>query len=351
MLAQDTPAPPEADAILSSMTLREKVGQLFIVGSNARTAEAVTLRAVDRDSVGGVFLSGRSSRGVSDTARIVRKFERRNDSELPLIVATDQEGGDVQVLSGPGFSDIPSAVTQSRMSSAHLKAKAKRWGRQLARAGVTLNLAPVADIVSGPHSGNQPIARFRREYGFDARRVSAKTQAVVDGLDAAGVAATAKHFPGLGLVHDNTDVTKRVVDRRTGRHSQSVRAFSSLIDGGVDVVMVSSARYPKLDSKTIAVFSKPIISDLLRDDLGFSGLVITDDVSSARALSPWKPGTRAVKAISAGVDLVLVSAQPSLADDMIDAVVKRAKRDEAFAARVDESAKRVIAFKLAQSEN
>lgn len=339
--ASPTP-PPEPDALVG-LSLEERVGQLFMVGTPADEVGADAMSAVIDRHAGAVFLSGRSEAGVEATAGIVAQFT--GASTMPLLVATDQEGGEVQVLSGPGFSAMPSGLEQGAMADADLSAAASAWGAELAAAGVGMNLAPVADIVSGPDSANEPIAGYSREFGFDADTVTTHAQAFVDGMTRSGVIPTVKHFPGLGSVLGNTDDSAGVTDSVVGAGSESVAVFGRLIDAGAPAVMVSTAVYALIDDTIPAVFSPTVVTGLLRQQLGFDGLILTDDLSGATQVQAWSPADRAILSIDAGVDIVLVTRTPEVAAEMIDAVVAKAATDPAFAAKVDSAARRVLAAK------
>jgi len=336
-----TPTPTPTVDPLEGLTLQQRVGQLFMVGTPAGGAGAEALSAVTDRHVGSIFLSGRSSAGTAATAAVVAQFS--SIAERPLYVATDQEGGQVQVLSGPGFSAIPAALDQGAMAPGDLQAAATTWGAELASAGVNFNLAPVADVTTGPDSNNQPIARFFREYGYDPATVQSHAQAFIDGMDSSGVITTIKHFPGLGYVEGNTDNTAGVTD--TVVSADNIQAFPGLITGGAPVVMVSSAIYSLIDGSAPAVFSPTVVTTVLRGDLGFDGLVITDDVSGATQVQAWSPADRAILSIQAGVDIVLVSRTPAVAAEMIDAVIAKAQAEPDFAALVDAAARRVIESK------
>lgn len=326
------------------LSLEQRVGQLFMVGSSALTPEAATKALVHDRFVGSVFLYGRSAAGVEATATVVRALTRQSAGNIGVFVATDQEGGYVQVLSGPGFSAMPSGVRQGEMDAAALTTAAQKWGSELAAAGVNVNLAPVADIVQGQGSGNRPIAGFRREYGYDQTSVATHAGAFVTGMTAAGVSSTLKHFPGLGYVRGNTDETANVTDTTIGPEHANVQCFGTLIDAGAPFVMMSSAVYAKIDPTLPAVFS-PTVVDLLREPLGFEGIVMTDDMSGAAQVAKWTPAERAVLAIEAGVDMVLVARSPATTHEMIDAVIARAKADPAFATLVDNAARRIVVQK------
>jgi beta-N-acetylhexosaminidase len=337
---------PTADP-LAGLTLQQEVGQLFIVGTMATGLENETLSAIRDRHVGGIFLSGRSLVGAAGNAAVAEAAQSASADGVPLIVSTDQEGGLVQVLQGAGFDRIPSAVQQGSMTPDQLRAQARVWGSQLKAAGVNLDLAPVSDIVPAATAAqNPPVGALQREYGSDADTVESHAAAFAAGLRDAGVQSTAKHFPGLGHVTANTDTTAGVTDTVVGADSPDVQVYARLADSGIDVVMLSTAIYQRIDPTQPAAFSPEVVG-LLRQDLGFRGLTITDDLSGATQVQSVAPGDRAIRAIEAGIDLVLVSRTPSVAAPMIDAVLARAQADGAFRTEVDAAARRVLAWKSA----
>ena len=333
-----------AATTLAGMDLDERVGQLFMLGFDAGGSPAAALNAVKRQDVGSVTLIGRNYDGTSAVRTITDQLQ--DAAALPLLVATDQEGGQVQVLQGPGFPDMPSALEQGELPVADLEVQAKTWGRALAKAGVNVDLAPVLDVVPASLGhANQPIGRYDRQFGSTAPVVSSHGLAVVAGLEASHVTPVVKHFPGLGSVIGNTDVTAHVVDSSTSPHSSSLDPFRAAVDSGVPVVMVSSATYSKIDDDHIAMFSPAVVTGLLREDLGFTGVVITDDVGNAAAVRAAAPvSARAVRFLLAGGDLVLTVRAEDV-PVMAAAVIARAKASESFAATVDAAATRVLTLK------
>ncbi|SKC81425.1 glycoside hydrolase family 3 N-terminal domain-containing protein [Krasilnikoviella flava] len=340
------------DDVLAGWSLEQKVGQLLMVGVSVSDPAGVSAEAVRDKHVGNVFLHGRSTAGVDATRDLVDGYtalvSRRSTHGTPLLVATDQEGGLVQVLRGPGFSDIPAATEQATWQPGTLEKRARGWGDELAAAGVNLNLAPVMDLVDEADAkDNPPIGYFDRSYGFTPRSVVRSANAFSAGQRAAGVEPVIKHFPGLGRVTANTDTDAEVTDDVTTRDDPSVRVFARGIEAGAGFVMMSTAVYERIDPDAPAAFSPVVVDGLLRDDLGFDGVVMTDDLSAAAQVQGWPPGERAVDAVDAGVDLVLASADPSVAPAMADALVAEARKDPAFATKVDTSARRVLAAKAA----
>ena len=340
------------DGPLAGWSLEEKVGQLMMVGVDAQAPKQSSNEAVDTHHVGNIFIAGRTTAGSQATQKVISSFTSKvgpgTTHATPMLVATDQEGGEVQVLAGSGFSDIPSALDQSTQPRDQLVASARTWGKELADVGVNMNLAPVADLVDiARPASNEPIGRWGREYGHDAATVSSQAGAFAEGMQASKVIPTYKHFPGLGRVKDNTDTSAGVVDSTTTRSADTAVSviFGAAIAAGAPVIMVSSATYSLIDPSAPAVFSSTIVTDMLRREMGFSGVVITDDVSAAVQVQDVSAGDRAVRAIRAGCDIVLASADPTVAADMVKALIATARSDPAFAARVDESATRVLNLK------
>jgi beta-N-acetylhexosaminidase len=343
-------APRTADTVLASMTLRQRVGQLFMVGTPATSASAATLNAITNRHVGNVMLTGRSYGGTTTPARVSEAMQSRTTDHatgnVDLFVATDQEGGQVQVLNGSGISDMPSALQQGRWTPEHLRDEATTWARQLRASGVNMNLAPVLDTVPSAEAAqnNPPIGAYDREFGYTTRVVGNHGRAFMNAMDAGGVAPSIKHFPGLGRVHANTDTSSGVTDRVTTRHDAYLEPFKTSIDAGAPFVMMSTAYYSRIDAKNPAAFSPFIVNTLLRGDLGFNGVVVSDDLANARQVSGWSWGQRAVKFLGAGGNMVL-TVNPDSLPAMYSAVLNRAQDNAAFRAKVNASARKVLEAK------
>ncbi|WP_425956088.1 glycoside hydrolase family 3 N-terminal domain-containing protein [Xylanimonas sp. McL0601] len=344
---------PAAAAVdpLAGWTLTQKVGQLLMVGLHVAGSRTADVSAILHQRVGGLFLSGRTTAGVVRVRNLVNAYRAlaNKNERVPVLVATDQEGGYVQVLRGPGFSTIPPATKQ--VSLPNLTGSATTWGRQLVAAGVDVNLAPVADLVPRSlASANLPIGYYLRNYGFGTTQVVGGASAFATGMRRAGVVPTLKHFPGLGQVTKNTDTSSHVTDTVTTSTSASVGVFRDVLtrtSAGTAPkpwVMMSTAIYTKIDPNRPAAFS-PTVVGVLRQKLGFHGVIITDDLSAAAQVKAWSPGTRAVMAINAGCDVVLASADPSVAPAMANALMARARADKTFAAKVDAAVRLVLAAK------
>jgi beta-N-acetylhexosaminidase len=329
------------------MTEAERVGQLVMIGCPTAGLTQATASAVQAFHVGSVILDGTTNAGSAAIRSLTTALESMNPSPAKLFLATDQEGGLVQRLRGSGFDSIPSAVDQGQQAPATLRAEARAWGQQLRAAGVNVDLAPVLDTVPTGFGSNPPIGDLDREYGHDPATVAAHGVAFAQGLADAGVAATVKHFPGLGRVAGNTDLTAGVTDSVTTRHDAYLQPFAQAVRTGVPFVMVSTATYAKIDPGVPAIFSRTIITGMLREDLGFRGVVITDDIGIAAQVRAWPVGERAVRFVAAGGDMVL-TVDATQAQQITAALLARAASDSAFKALVDAAALRVLQAKQRQ---
>ena len=336
-----------APEIVSRLDLRERVGQVLLIGvpvDGASTAVPI----VNAHKVGGIFFAGRSYRSVSSirvSADAIQSASHAS-SGVTAHIAVDQEGGMVQALRGPGFTRIPTAELQGTLSAAVLRAQTARWSAQLRAAGITLDLAPVADTVSiYPPSDNPPVGAMDRGYGDDPATVSRAIGAVVGGMQGERVAATLKHFPGLGRARYNPDTSTLATDSVATRTDPNLAPFSTGIRAGARAVMLSSARYPRLDATQPAVLSRTIVTDLLQTQLGFRGVVVTDDIGAAAALRDVPLGQRAIRFINAGRHLVL-SVRPGDAGLLSRALMAHAAAHPDFARRIFAAATRVVQSKI-----
>lgn len=337
--------PSCAARALARMSVNERAGQVVMAGIPASRPDAAA-EAVGRYHLGGVFLAGRSTASQPALRRRIDALQAAaGRAGPPVHVAVDQEGGKVQTLTGAGFPVLPSAAAQGRWPSPTLAEHWGRWAAGLARAGVTMNLAPVADTVpAGFADRNPPIGAVDRHYGTSPGAVAADVGLVVAALQRARILATAKHFPGLGRVRVNTDAAAGAVDPVATVADDHLEPFRAAVDAGAGAVMMSSASYPRLDARRQAVFSGPVVTDLLRRRLGFTGVVISDDVGAAGAVRSTPLGRRAVRFLAAGGDLVL-TVRTRDAAPLTRALIAEARRSAVFAERLASAAQRVLASK------
>ncbi len=226
---------------------------------------------------------------------------------LPAIIATDQEGGVVARIPGP---PTESAAAMGLRPAPEIEAQGRATADLLLRWGVNADFAPVADVAR-PGTFE---ARSRRSFGSDPGPVASAVAAFVAGLEAGGVAATLKHFPGLGAASANTDHANGVVSASSVElHAVDLLPFQAGIAAGAGLVMVSSAEYPAL-GPGLALTSPAMIQGLLRGELGFDGVVVTDALDASAVAAIGAPGEAAVAAAAAGVDLFIAQGPGVCAD-------------------------------------
>ncbi|GAA4880556.1 glycoside hydrolase family 3 N-terminal domain-containing protein [Serinicoccus chungangensis] len=342
------PAPGSCEALAQDLTTAEQVGQLFMLGVS--TESGVTPQVAEvlaSTGTGHALLLGDTQAGVDGVRALTDALRAVDDQPdgVDLLVAVDQEGGQVQRLRGPGFERMPSAVQQARLPVDELSRRAEVWGGQLRAAGVDLDLAPVAGVVPPEfHGRNEPVGVLGRQYGPDARTVVPPASAFVAGMERAGVGTSVKHFPGLGRVEGNTDLAAGVVDVDTSRDDPELSAFAEVVDAGASSVMVATAVYDRIDPGVPAAFSPVVVEEMLRGDLGYDGVVVSDDLGVAAQVQAVPPGERATRFLHAGGDVV-INGDPAIHTAMVEATLALVEQDPAVAASVETKAARVLALK------
>ena len=328
------------------MTIDQKVGQLVLASLTYGETTSDLAAMVAGGKVTGVLLLGTGWSAV-DVRQAVMELNAAAAPPIGLYVAADQEGGTVQRLSGAGFSAIPSAKVQGTWTTDKLTAQATVWGKEMLDAGVNLDLAPVADTVPASLGRrNAPIGGLNRQFANDPAAVVTHASAFIAGLTAAGVSSCVKHFPGLGRVTGNTDYTRTgIVDSATTRTDPYVTAFKQVMAAGPAMVMISTATYKKIDAAHPAAFSSIVINDLLRGQLGWTGVVISDSLDAV-SVTKTTPQQRAVQFIAAGGDIAVFTSLASAQAAFAGLKAKAAASPE-FAALVDAAVMRVLEAKVA----
>ena len=257
------------------------------------------LTRIRNGKMGGVILLGNGWLTRKTAATVTAELQQAACTRgEPLLIAVDQEGGIVRRLAWAPPTEAPDEM--SSPSVAHDQAAGA--AAALHSVGIDVDFAPVVDTPGSVHNflGSRAFSRSRTWNASMAR-------AFVGGLQTSGIAATAKHFPGLGLARGNTDHGRIVIRAAAWKLRQGLLPFQSAVDAGVKLVMVSTAVYPKLDgSKRPAAFSSTIINRLLRKQLGFTGVTVTDSLTAPAA--DRIPHT-ATRAMLAGSDLLIFGAE------------------------------------------
>jgi beta-N-acetylhexosaminidase len=286
--------------------LRDQIAQTVTMGLDGPAPSPEEKRLIEQ-GVGGVILFERNCRHPAQVAELIdslQEIARTKGPGVPLSIAIDQEHGPVTRIK-EGITPFPSAGNMGKMGESDLVRRATRIiGRELALMGITMNLAPVADLLLHPQ--NRVIGK--RSYGRDPHIVGTMVAAAIEGLQAAGVAACAKHFPGHGATATDSHKALPTLERsREEMEKAELIPFQMAVRAEVAAVMPGHLLCPALDPELPATLSPAILQGLLRKDLGFDGCVLSDDLAMG-ALASW--GTieeRGIAAMKAGVDLLLVA--------------------------------------------
>ena len=327
----------------AQMSLGEKVGQLVMFSVGGPRLSATEKDLIRRHHLGGVILFANNYRNRDQlktlTAQIQRAARSGNSQSIAALISVDQEGGVVK-----RFSDMPPRYSAPEMgerdpSVAYNQGRAT--GRPLRSAGVNVNLAPVADLDLPP----KHVMRSR-SFGRDPVRVWRRVRKFARGLQSRRVAATAKHFPGFGGATVNSDFGKAYVRRTKWQlHHVDAIPFHKAIEGGLRMVMVSHGMYVNDGGKRPASLNRYIATDRLRNEFGFTGVAISDDLNSVNWRFDGSTPRTCRATISAGVDIALITGDAGAARACAAAIKKAARSGAISRARIDRSVTRVLELK------
>ncbi len=320
-------------ARLLGLPLAEKVAQLFVFEANGTSMSEAYDERLRTTRPGGVVLVGANVGTPEELRAFVRAIHDSNP-EMPPLVAVDQEGG---LVSRVPDDPAPDPTEMGQLSSAEARAASEARAVHLRRFGFDVNLAPVADIAYASDS-----SMAMRSYGTDPSTVARTVAAVVTGERRTRIVGSAKHFPGHGRTSlDSHDLLPSLDVTLDEWWETDAEPFRAAIAADVESVMLGHLRFPNWPGWDDAAASfSPVAVDLLRRDLGFTGVIVTDDLGMD-ALAAWDPLEVVDRAIDAGVD-VLLYVRPPLPDaDLIGHLVDRIERGELSEDRIDKSLRRI----------
>ncbi len=326
----------EATEEVGRLEVREAVGQMFVVGMDGTEPNYYVEKMVRERNVGGVLLLGHNMESEEQTKELTDSLQRlsiETEPAIPLFVAVDHEGGEVQ--GAPWVSPQPSAAeVGGRADPEEAREISERIGGELRRGGVNTNLAPVVDTGTGTAIGS-------RSYGDDLALVVTMGMAAVGGFEEAGIVSAAKHFPNHGPALADSHIARPVVNHDIETVLRSdLTPFRAVVEAGVPMVMMGHLVYLAVDPERPASLS-PAAVGLLRNELGFDGVIITDDLIMEGAKRGGTTAEAALRAVEAGVDLLIISGPPEEQAAAYDAIVAAVESGEIPRGQIDDSVARI----------
>ena len=339
----------------SAQTLEQMAGQMIIVGFQGDDVSDKSVQAVAGEiasgGLGGVMYLKPNVKSL-EAVKAMNELFRTSSPDLPPFITLDQEGGAVERLTkAVGFEEVPNAATVAANNSpAEAKALYADMARKVAALGFSVNFGPVADLNVNPD--NQVIAKFGRAFGRDGDTVAAYDEAFVEAHHEVGLITSLKHFPGHGS--STADSHEGFVDISNTWSEKELEPYKVLFgDGYADMVMVGHLYHKDYagqgSGKLPASLSPEWITGVLRDQLGFKGVVVSDDLEMGAIRKIYDLHDTVVQAVNAGTDVLLFSntaaASGGLADQIRGILVAEAQADPAFKARIEASYARIVALK------
>lgn len=331
----------QAGRLVRRMNLDQLAGHVIVAGYAG--LEPPVDQVVDLN-LGGVLLLADNVPAGPDSAErlgeITSRLQRASDRPYPLVVAVDQEGGPVARIGAPLTEFPPGMAHGAADERAVSRTAARAMGQELAAVGVTMNLAPVADVTSGPDDPTIGV----RSPGSSPAVVSRATTAQMRGLLEGGVVAVVKHFPGHGSVPADSHVELPVQSASVeALRARDLQPFARAVAAGAPAVMVAHLDVRDVDPGVPSSMSAAVVTGLLRDELGFDGVVVTDALAMAAITERYSSAQSAVLALRAGADLLVQPPDPRAARDGIVAAVQDGRLPRQ---RLVEAVQRVVALQL-----
>lgn len=342
-MAEPSEAADNIKEKIMKMSLDEKIGQMVIVGVDGYETDEHTRQMIEKYHVGGFILFKSNIRDSSQMLGLLNSLKKVNSvNGIPLFLSVDEEGGRVSRLPAE-FLKFPTNKAIGKLNNSSLSYQVGSIiGEELKAFGMNMDFAPVLDINSNPKN---PVIGDR-SFGTTSGIVSKLGVQTMKGLQSQNIISVVKHFPG----HGDTSVDSHVGLPKVNNDLQRLRSFelkpfASAIENGAEVVMVAHILLPKIDPDNPASFSRTIISDILRRDMNYDGVVITDDFTMGAIVKNYDIGQAAVKSILAGSDIVLVCHDFNKQQAVIAALKNAAQTGKLPMDRIDQSVCRVLYLK------
>lgn len=330
----------KVDKIVESMSQTEKLGQMVMIGIQGIKVDDDSLYMLNQYHMGGVILFDRNMESPEQVKQLTSDLQAQSNEKIPLFIGIDEEGGDV-VRMAEKLTPPPS---QKEIGATGDIEQAKTWAIKTAKSlkemGINVNFAPVADVGSND----------KRSYSTDANTVIDFVRAATEGYQQENIIYSLKHFPGIGkgrvdshVDSSSIDVTKEIL------MAEDIIPFKTIIDENEPndyFILVSHLKYPALDEEYPASLSSKIMTDLLRYELGYKGIIITDDMEMGAVANHNDFRSIGVNAVKAGADIVLVCHEYQHQQEVYLGLLDAVNSGEISQERIDESVKRIIKVKL-----
>ena len=321
--------------------LIDSIGQLCMIGFEGTEVTPDFRAWIQEYRPGGIILFSRNLLDPKQIAHLTNELQRLS-VESPLLIAIDQEGGRVSRLP-VGFTIFPPAATVAHSGSTELAYQAAAvTAKELRAVGINMNMAPILDIHTNPAN---PIIGDRA-FGVEPEQVSLMGAATISGLHDHRVVACGKHFPGHGDTSTDSHLELPIVHATRQRLQDiELKPFQHAINHGLQTMMTAHVHYPALDPDNPATLSAPILTDLLRGEMKFSGLIVSDDLEMRAILDHSAIGDAAIRSLQAGADLLLVCKTRSLATETFEALRRGVKANDLDPEKLKKSLLRISEIK------
>lgn len=340
IVQQELTIDEKVDKIVNSMTQTEKIGQMVMIGIQGTEVNDDSLYMLHQFHFGGVILFDRNMQSVEQVKKLTSDIQTKSDEKVPLFIGIDEEGGEVTRMEN-ALTPPPS---QQKIGESNDPEKAKQWAsstaKELKNMGINVNFAPVADVGSND----------TRSYSKDTNTVINFVRAAVSGYQEQNIIYSLKHFPGIGKGKVDSHIESSNINAfKETLLNEDIAPFATLIkESNPDnyFILVSHLIYPELDEKNPASLSKNIMTDLLRNELGYKGIIITDDMEMGAVANHNDFRSIGVNAVKAGADIVLICHEYEHEQDIYMGILDAVKAGEISQERIDESVKRIVKMKL-----
>lgn len=333
----------EIKELIDSMSINEKIGQLMIVGFNGTSVDENINDLIKTSYIGGVILFGNNVESLNGVTELINNIKLSNmNNKIPLFISVDEEGGVVSRTPNE-FLKLQSSLFIGAYNNKEMCYEVGEIiANELKLMGYNMDYAPVLDILSNPN--NTVIGS--RAFGRDADIVSNLGISVMKGINENNVIPVVKHFPGHGDTSVDSHYGLPLVEKSLNELKElEFIPFQNAINSGADAIMVSHILLKNIDSENPATMSKKIVSDILRDEMNFKGVVISDDMTMAAIMDNYDIGEASVKAINAGVDIILVCHGYDNEIKVLTSISEAVNSGEITEERLDESVYRILSLK------